>query len=116
MRRFLAHQVVVDDHDIKPDTCGVIERLVCHGPAIDRDHQIRALTLKRIEGGVGGTIAFRHPVRHIDVQFVAHVTEPAHQLRRARGAIDIIIGEDADLRLALQRIQHGTDRLIHVHE
>ncbi len=38
LRRILAHQVVIDDHDLQPDRRGIVQRLVRHGATIDSDH------------------------------------------------------------------------------
>jgi hypothetical protein len=108
--------MVIDDHNVQTDRGGMLQRPMGHGTAVDGDHQVSALPLQAVEGSIGRTITFGHPVRHIDRQVVPHMTEPAHQLRRGGGAIDVIVGKNTNPGLGLQRIQHGRDSTVHVHE
>ncbi len=116
LRRILAHQVVVDDHDLQPDFRRVVQCLVCHGTAVDSDDQVGTEGFQTVERRVRRPIAFRHAVGHIDVEVEAHGAEPAHQLRRRGGAIDVVIGEDPDIRPRLERVEHGGDGLVHIEE
>ncbi len=116
LRRIFAHQVVVDDHDLQSDRCGIVERLVRHGAAVDRDDQVGAQRFQPVEGGIGRTVTFQDAVGDIDIEVAAHGAEPAHQLRRRGGAVDVVIGEYPDIGPGDKRVEHGGDGLVHVEE
>ncbi len=37
-------------------------------------------------------------------------------MRRRGGAVDVVVGENPDIGPGLQRVEHGNNRLVHVHE
>ena len=107
--------MVADDH-VEPGGRGLgqcVERL---RTAIDGNRQARALVLEVDQRLAARAIAFHQPIRNVDHRVAAEAAQQQRKHGRRRRSIDIIIAEDRDLLVGLDRVGEPGRRLVHVGE
>ena len=108
--------VMIDDDHVEPGRRGLVERLERLRAAIDRDHQARTALLEADERRARRAIAFHQPVGDVGLRLDAQLAEHEDEQRRAGRAVDVVIAEDGDALLRLDRVRQPARTLVHVLE
>ena len=95
--------MMVEYDDVHSETPRLGERLETGGSAIDRHQQRRATRRQRADRLAIGAIAFGDAVGNMDVAGHAAIVEEFRQQRRGTGAVDIVIAENRDGFVFLDR-------------
>ena len=112
----LRRLVMVEDDDVEAELARFGDRLVADRAAIDGDDEAGAA---RGEGGhrlAVRPVAFGDAIGNVDDRFAAAGLEIFAQQRRARRAVDVVVGEDRDPFRAPDRVGEPRRRLLHVGE
>ena len=112
-QRRLADMVVDDDH-VEPRRRRRRERRVRGDAAIDRDDDRRALVLQAQQRRRVRAIALALAVGHVDRRPPARREEEPLEQRGGGRAVDIVVAEDGDRLVALERGDEARDRPVHV--
>ncbi len=110
-----ARALMVVDHDhVEAGVRCLLESIERLCATVDADHHIGALELEIEKRRARWAVPFHQPVGNIDARFVRKPSEKKHKQRSTRRTIDIIVAENRNLFVSLDRIGDPTDALVHV--
>ena len=108
--------VMVADDDVEAGIGRLLERIERLRAAIDGDRQARAAPLQLDQRRARRAIALHQPVGDVDHRLDAQAAQQDRQQRRRGRPIDIIVAENGDGLVTLDRVGQPRRRLVHVGE
>jgi hypothetical protein len=106
--------MVVENDDVEPEPCGLLERLEADRPAIDGDDEIGPLRLKLPHRFDIGAVALADPIGDVDERLAPDFLEIFAEQGRRTGAVDVVVAEDGDALAMLERVCEPRGGGLHV--
>ena len=106
--------MVIDDNHIDVAAFGVLERFVTGRTTIDSNNQAGAIINQFVHRIDVGAIAFKHPVRNVDLAWNAKMFKKQSNQGRRSGTVNIIITENRYALLCDDRITQPRCRHFHI--
>ena len=104
VRRRALHLVMIGDDDVHAERAGTGHLGARADAAVHRDEQFDAAGRKLFDGGRRDPVPLREPVGQIRAHVGAELLEDAHQQKRRRDAVGVVVAVHGDRLAALQRL------------